>query len=168
MTITAKEQSTVRQMKTSEIIFVLVAVMIDPDILADQLETLGVKLPEQEAERETILRELTQLLNNEIDARISRRGPVGTSMKSYAKKRETVRAVQWTGSMTPEMTELIGERQVYINGERQLMFSNTKGPGRFAREGDWLMSTSGEDLTVIGDDVFRKTYEEVAAPCPAS
>lgn len=82
-------------------------------------------------------------------------------MKSYAKKRDAVRAVQWTGSMTPEMTELVGVHKVYIDGDHQLVFSNMKGPGRFAREGDWMISTSGEDLSVIGDDVFRKTYEEV-------
>ena len=83
-------------------------------------------------------------------------------MKSYAKKRDAVRAVQWTGAMTPEMTELVGEQHsVHVDSNRQLVFSNAKGPGRFAREGDWIISTSGEDLTVVGDDVFRTAYEEV-------
>lgn len=83
-------------------------------------------------------------------------------MKSYAKKRAAARAVQWTGVMTPEMTALVGEQHlVHVDSNRQLVFSNAKGPGRFAREGDWIISTSGEDLTVIGDDVFRTAYEEV-------
>lgn len=84
-------------------------------------------------------------------------------MKGYAKKRDTVRAVQWTGEMSAEMTELVGEHKVSIDGDRQLIFHNAKGPGRFARVGDWMVSSSGEDITVVGDDVFRTTYEEVAA-----
>ncbi len=83
-------------------------------------------------------------------------------MKTFAKKRDAVRAVQWTGVMTPEMAELVGDQHgAHVDGNRQIVFHNPKGPGRFAREGDWLVSTSGEDLTVVGDDVFRTTYEEV-------
>jgi hypothetical protein len=83
-------------------------------------------------------------------------------MKHYAKKREAVRAVQWTGSMTPEMTALLElQHSVHIDSARQLVFANATGPGRFAREGDWIVSSSGEDFTVIGDEVFRNVYEEV-------
>ena len=83
-------------------------------------------------------------------------------MKHYAKKRESVRAVQWTGEMTLEMRALIGERSIWIDGDRQLMFGNAKGPGRFARVGDWVVSLSGEDLSLVGADEFRNAYEEVA------
>ena len=83
-------------------------------------------------------------------------------MKIYAKKREAVRAAQWTGEMTPEMKELLGERTISIDGDRQLVFSNSKGPGRFACVGDWVVSFSGEDLTLVGADEFRNAYEEVA------
>lgn len=82
-------------------------------------------------------------------------------MKHYAKKREPVRAVQWTGELTSEMSELLGPRDISVNGDRQLIFGNAKGPGRFARIGNWMVSSSGEDLTVIGDDVFRRDYEVV-------
>ena len=82
-------------------------------------------------------------------------------MKSYAKKREAVCAAQWTGEMTPELTELVGDRMISIDGDRQLVFANAKGPGRFACVGDWLVSSSGEDLTAIGDDQFGKIYEAV-------
>jgi len=82
-------------------------------------------------------------------------------MKHYAKKREPICAVQWTGEMTAEMAALLGERTKPFIKDRELVFSNVKGPGRFARPGDWIVSTSGEDLAVIGDDVFRKDYEEI-------
>ena len=83
-------------------------------------------------------------------------------MKHYAKKREPVRAAQWTGEMTPEMKELLGERPISIDGDRQLVFANAKGPGRFARVGDWIVSFSGEDLGLVGADEFRDAYEEAA------
>ena len=83
-------------------------------------------------------------------------------MKHYAKKREPVRAVQWTGEMTSEMTELLGDRHISVDGDRQLVFANAKGPGRCARAGDWIVSFSGEDLGLVGADEFHDAYEEVA------
>jgi hypothetical protein len=78
--------------------------------------------------------------------------------KQYAKKREACRAAQWTGNMSEELAELIGQRKVrVVDDNQQLVLGN----GWFARVGDWIMSTSGEDITVIGDDVFHKTYDEV-------
>lgn len=82
-------------------------------------------------------------------------------IQSFAKKREAIRAVRWTGEVTPEMKELLGERAGKVEGDRQLVFSNEQGPGRFACAGDWICSTSGEDLFVVGNEVFRDTYEEV-------
>jgi hypothetical protein len=81
-------------------------------------------------------------------------------VKTFAKKRESICAVQWTGEMTPEITELLGDRFISA-AEDELVFANAKGPGRFARKGDWIGSASGEDLFVIGDVLFRKIYEEV-------
>ena len=82
-------------------------------------------------------------------------------MKHYAKKRESVRAVQWTGEMVPKVRALLGERPISIDGDRQLVFSNAKGPGRFARMGDWIVSFSGEDFSLVGADEFRNAYDEV-------
>lgn len=81
-------------------------------------------------------------------------------MKNYAKKRESIVAVQWTGEMTPEVTELIGARIFHVEAMRQLVFANAKGPGRFVSVGDWIVSSSGEDLGVFGDQVFQTLYEE--------
>lgn len=86
-------------------------------------------------------------------------------IQSFAKKREAVRAVRWTGEVTPEVKELLGGRPITVMGDRQLGFSNTTGPGRCAGLGDWICSTSGEDLFVVGDDAFRATYEEVDETC---
>ena len=77
--------------------------------------------------------------------------------RRYAKKREPICAAQWTGEITPDVAELLGERKAHIDGDRQLVLGN----GWYARVGDWINSTSGEDLSVIGDEVFRKIYEEV-------
>ena len=82
-------------------------------------------------------------------------------MKTFAKKREPVCAAQWTGEVTPEITELLGNRLISVDDAESLVFANAKGPGRFARKGDWIASASGEDLFVIGDAQFRKIYEEV-------
>ena len=81
-------------------------------------------------------------------------------MRTFAKKREPICAAQWTGEMTPEITELLGAHLISVDKD-ELVFANVKGPGRFARKGDWIGSSSGEDLFVIGDAQFRKIYEEV-------
>lgn len=79
-------------------------------------------------------------------------------MKHYAKKRESLRAVQWNGgAATPELYELLGERGHYNADSQQLELGN----GWYARIGDWICSTFGDDLTVIGNEVFSKIYEEV-------
>jgi hypothetical protein len=83
-------------------------------------------------------------------------------VKTFAKKREPICAAQWTGEMTPEITELVFGRLISIDGD-QLIFANAKGPGRFASKGDWIASAAGEDLFVIGDVQFRKIYEEVVS-----
>ena len=81
-------------------------------------------------------------------------------MRTFAKKREPVCAAQWMGEMTPEITELLAAHLISVD-EDNLVFANAKGPGRFARKGDWIASASGEDLFVIGDVQFRKIYEEI-------
>ena len=79
-------------------------------------------------------------------------------MKHYAKRREPIRAVQWIGGeKTPELIEMLGERGHYNADSQQLELGN----GWYARVGDWITSTSGEDLAVIGAETFRKIYEEV-------
>lgn len=90
--------------------------------------------------------------------------------KHFAKKREAIRAAQWSGEMTPDVADLIGQRKVHVDSDRQpaqLMLGN----GWYARVGDWICSTSGEDLSVISDEVFRNVYEEVdetGRPLPPS
>ena len=87
-------------------------------------------------------------------------------MKHYVKKREPIYAARWTGEMTPDVAELIGQRKIQVDGDRRLVFDNAKGPGRFVCVGAWIgirqsLSSSGDDLTVVSDDVFRKGYEEI-------
>ena len=80
-------------------------------------------------------------------------------MKHYAKKRNTVRAVQWLGELTPDVGTLVndGDRSVVIDAQQQLRL----GSGWYVRVGDWICSTSGEDLSVISAETFRELYEEV-------
>jgi hypothetical protein len=80
-------------------------------------------------------------------------------MKHYAKKREPVRAAQWTGEISTELRDLLGGRVIDVNPQRQLILLN-RGPGRVASVGDWICSSSGEDLSVVGDVDFRRSYEE--------
>ena len=83
-----------------------------------------------------------------------------SEVKHYTKRREPLRAVQWIGGeKTPELIELLGERGHYNADSQQLELGN----GWYARVSDWITSTSGEDLAVIGDETFRKIYEEVDA-----
>lgn len=89
--------------------------------------------------------------------------------KLYAKKREPIPAAQWTGTLTPELAELLGDQLIGANADQQLMFSSKKGPSRFAIKGQWIANVPGEGLYVIADDDFRKTFEEVdeaARPMP--
>ena len=80
---------------------------------------------------------------------------------NYAKKRDVLRAVQWTGAMTADVEELIkGRRASYcisVDAQQHLQL----GCGWHARIGDWIYSVSGEDLSVISDEVFRMNYEAV-------
>lgn len=80
-------------------------------------------------------------------------------MKHYAKKRSAVAAVQWTGEITAEVQELIGDRSAQIDTDRRLILGN----GWFVPVGAWVVSASGEDLFPIGEDDFRQTYEETDA-----
>jgi len=73
----------------------------------------------------------------------------GVAVKLYAKRRERFCAVQWTGVMTPEVEELLQGR--------------SDRPGGPLSVGDWICSASGEDVWMISDEMFRKTYEEVSA-----
>lgn len=78
--------------------------------------------------------------------------------KHYAKKREPVCAVQWLGGeKTAELTALLGQRGYFNAATGKLEL----GGGWYARPADWILSTSGEDVVVMSDEVFRKLYEEV-------
>lgn len=81
-------------------------------------------------------------------------------MKYFAKKREVITAVQWTGEMTAELQALLGDHFLTIDEKQQLIFGNAKGPSRGAVVGDWIGSISGEDFP-IGDEQLHKIYEEV-------
>jgi hypothetical protein len=81
-------------------------------------------------------------------------------MKHFAKKREMIRAVQWTGEMTPDVVEMLGDRKTCFHGDRQLRL----GDGWYACVGDWICTvTVGRGIAVLSDEVFRKVYEEVDA-----
>jgi hypothetical protein len=80
-----------------------------------------------------------------------------TTVKHYAMRRDVLRAVQWSGVMTPDVQDLIKGHHVEFDEDQQLQL----GGGRCVRVGEWLCSRSGEDLFKVSDDVFRKTYEEV-------
>ena len=84
-------------------------------------------------------------------------------MKHYAKKRSAVLAAQWTGEMSPEVSAVLGPRatHVEVGADRTLKFAGQQGYGRVAQVGDWIYSTSGEDLSLVGDEQFRSSYEEV-------
>lgn len=82
-------------------------------------------------------------------------------MKYFAKKREVIAAVQWTGEMTAELKALLGDRFLSIDEKQLLIFGAGKGPSRAAAVGDWVGSASGEDLFPIGDEQLHKIYEEV-------
>lgn len=90
-------------------------------------------------------------------------------MKHYAKKRGSVQAVQWLGVMTPDVRALIGSREAIIDEEADhrttvvLPRTLVLGNGWYARVGDWILLSSGADVVVIGDSVFRFVYEEVDA-----
>ena len=154
------------------------------DLTSDEREALGAvrvdiaefnilapdrdAFPDEESRYESDVRWTKRAIAvlDKILASLHARNSGGTPMseaKHYAKKRESIRAAQWTGEMTPEMKELLGERAISIDGDRQLVFANAKGPGRFARVGDWIVSFSGEDLGLVGADDFRDAYEEVAS-----
>jgi hypothetical protein len=88
--------------------------------------------------------------------------------KYYAKKRDVMRAVQWTGEMTADVQELIKYREVSVDPQQRLQLGSGWHAWH-ARVGDWIYSTSGEDLSVDSDEVFRKTYEavdDVGRPMP--
>lgn len=82
-------------------------------------------------------------------------------MKHYAKKRELLTAVQWTGEMTPEVTEFLQGRAVrFAVVDGRLEFANSRGPGRFVDRPDWIMWSS-EGLVPVGDADVRRIYDEV-------
>ena len=84
-----------------------------------------------------------------------------SATKHYAKKRDMLRAVQWINAASWfAVSTLLAPRQVHHNldtGQLEL------GNGWYARPTDWILSATGEDITVLSDDVFRRVYEEVDA-----
>jgi hypothetical protein len=83
-------------------------------------------------------------------------------MKSYAKKREHVRAVRWTGEVTPELAAILGDRKYVIGENRQMALGN----GWYADVGNWVVSgdsvhKDGFQVVVLSHDVFERVYEEV-------
>lgn len=84
-------------------------------------------------------------------------------MKHYAKKRETVAAIQWMGELTPEVTEFLQGRALQFSVvDGRLQFANIRGPGRVADRSDWIVWSS-EGLVPVGDADVRRLYDEVDA-----
>jgi len=82
-------------------------------------------------------------------------------VKHFAKKRETLTAVQWTGEMTPEMKTFL-EVNAHSFGvvDGRLHFANSRGPGRIVDMGDWVVLTP-EGLIPFGDQDLSALYDEV-------
>jgi len=81
-----------------------------------------------------------------------------TPSTKYAKKREHVRAVRWTGEVTPEVAAILGSREFVIGENRRMALGN----GWYADIGDWIISDDGEKAVVIGNALFESVYEKVS------
>jgi NTP pyrophosphatase (non-canonical NTP hydrolase) len=82
---------------------------------------------------------------------------------SYAKKRQYVRAVRWTGEVTPELVAILGDRKFVIGEHHRIAF----GIGWTVDVGDWIVSgdsvhKDGFQIVVLSHDVFARVYEEVS------
>ena len=75
----------------------------------------------------------------------------------YRKKPVIIEAVRWTGSITPEMEDLLGEVKVLPKGS-SLLIPTMEGVME-ARRGDYIIRGVNGELYPCKPDIFKKTYE---------
>lgn len=75
----------------------------------------------------------------------------------YRKKPIVIEAVRWTGSITPEMEDLLGEVKVLPKGS-SLLIPTLEGVME-ARRGDYIIRGVNGELYPCKPDIFKKTYE---------
>lgn len=75
----------------------------------------------------------------------------------YRKKPVIIEAVRWTGSITPEMEDLLGEVKVLPKGS-SLLIPTLEGVME-ARRGDYIIRGVNGELYPCKPDIFKKTYE---------
>lgn len=75
----------------------------------------------------------------------------------YRKKPVVIEAVRWTGSITPEMEDLLGEVKVLPKGS-SLLIPTLEGVME-ARRGDYIIRGVNGELYPCKPDIFKKTYE---------
>lgn len=75
--------------------------------------------------------------------------------KHYATRRGSpFQAVRWSGEMTPEVRDLVGDHAPHVDDQGQLFLDN----GRFVRVGEWIQ---GPQLVPVDNEQFRRLNEEV-------
>ena len=79
----------------------------------------------------------------------------------YRKKPIVIEAVRWTGSITPEMEDLLGEVKVLPKGS-SLLIPTLEGVME-ARRGDYIIRGVNGELYPCQPDIFKKTYELLEA-----
>ena len=75
----------------------------------------------------------------------------------YRKKPVVIEAVMWTGTITPEMEDLLGEVKVLPKGS-SLLIPTLEGVME-ARLGDYIIRGVNGELYPCKPDIFKKTYE---------
>lgn len=75
----------------------------------------------------------------------------------YRKKPVVIEAVRWTGSITPEVEDLLGEAKVLPKGS-SLLIPTLEGVME-ARRGDYIIRGVNGELYPCKPDIFKKTYE---------
>ena len=75
----------------------------------------------------------------------------------YRKKPVIIEAVKWTGSITQEMEDLLGEVKVLPKGS-SLLIPTLEGVME-ARRGDYIIRGVNGELYPCKPDIFKKTYE---------
>lgn len=75
----------------------------------------------------------------------------------YRKKPVIIEAVKWTGSITQEMEDLLGEVKVLPKGS-SLLIPTLEGVME-ARQGDYIIRGVNGELYPCKPDIFLKTYE---------
>lgn len=75
----------------------------------------------------------------------------------YRKKPVVIEAVRWTGSITPEMEDWLGEVKVLPKGS-SLLIPTLEGVME-ARRGDYIIRGVNGELYPCKPDIFKKTYE---------